>query len=116
MDTGREGVGTGNVYCPDGTHSRGGHPDAPWAGSLDAGTVDAGRKERLASKRDQSWGNPQHLGNKQTVCRLYKKQQLLFCLWRPVPSAAPQMCSPGEWLFHLAQDNPGLFPLFPNPL
>lgn len=52
VDKGKEGVGTGNVCCPDGTHSRGGHPDVPRAMGLDVGTEDAGRKEQLPSKRD----------------------------------------------------------------
>ena len=55
MDTGREGVGTGNIcHHLDGTHSRGSHPDIPHAVGLDAGMEGAGRKEQLPSKRDQS--------------------------------------------------------------
>lgn len=52
MDTGREGFSKGKVCGPDGAPFRGVHPDVPglWAWMLE----DAGRKEPLPGKTDQS--------------------------------------------------------------
>lgn len=56
MDTGRVGVGTGNIcHHPDGTHSRGSHPDIPHAVGLDAGMEGAGRKEQVDYIRNNSY-------------------------------------------------------------
>jgi len=49
MDIGREGIGTGNICHPDGTHARGSHPDTRHAVGLDAGMEDT-RKSNFQVK------------------------------------------------------------------
>ena len=54
MDTGREGIGRGNICHPDRTHAGASHPDTTHAVGLDASMEGTGKKEQLPSKRDQS--------------------------------------------------------------
>ena len=54
MDTGKEGIGRGNICHPDRTHAGASHPDTPRAVGLDASMEGTRKKEQLPSKRDQS--------------------------------------------------------------